>query len=46
MSNQVFVSFASEQREIAEPFAFALRNRGYSVFFSHDDLPPGSSFDA
>ena len=43
---RVFVSFASEQTEEAEAIALALRNRGYAVFFSQDDLPPGESFDA
>ena len=42
---RIFVSFASEQEALAEPVAFALRSRGHSVFFSHDDLPPGGSFD-
>jgi hypothetical protein len=43
---QIFLSFASEQKAQAEPIALALRARGYLVFFSHDDLPPGDSFDA
>ena len=42
---RIFISFASEQQELAEPVALALRHRGHSVFFSHDDLPPGDNFD-
>ncbi|MGQ0674814.1 MAG: toll/interleukin-1 receptor domain-containing protein, partial [Rhodospirillales bacterium] len=42
---RVFVSFASEQKETAEPIVLALRDRGHQVFFSHDDLPRGDSFD-
>jgi hypothetical protein len=36
---QVFISFASEQREATELVAVALRERGYNVFFSQDTLP-------
>jgi len=42
---QIFVSFASEQREIAELIAVALRERSYKVFFSRDTLPTAESFD-
>jgi hypothetical protein len=42
---RIFVSFASEQEQLAEPVALALRRREHSVFFSHDDLPPASNFD-
>src|ERR1041384_511311 len=42
---RIFLSFASEQQAEAEPILLALRDRGYDVFFSHDDLPRGSSFD-
>jgi hypothetical protein len=42
---RIFLSFASEQRELAEPILLALRDRGHTVFFSHDDLPAGGSFD-
>jgi hypothetical protein len=42
---RIFLTFASEQNEIAESIQLALRNRGHQVFFSHDDLPPGESFD-
>lgn len=43
---RIFISFASEQKDAAEPILLALRNRGHKVFFSHDDLPRGSSFDS
>src|SRR5947209_1399556 len=43
---KIFLSFASEQTALAEPVALSLRDRGYQVFFSHDDLPPAASFDA
>jgi hypothetical protein len=42
---RIFLTFASEQRDIAESILLALRNRGHEVFFSHDDLPPADSFD-
>jgi TIR domain-containing protein len=42
---RIFLTFASEQNDIAESIQLALRNRGHRVFFSHDDLPPGESFD-
>ena len=43
---RIFLTFASEQQEVADAILLALRNRGHDVFFSHDDLPPGESFDA
>jgi hypothetical protein len=43
---RIFLSFASEQKDAAEPILLALRNRGHKVFFSDDDLPRGSSFDS
>jgi hypothetical protein len=42
---QVFISFASEQKESAELIAVALRERGYKVFFSKDTLPAAQSYD-
>jgi hypothetical protein len=42
---QIFISFASEQRETAELVAVVLRERGYQVFFSRDTLPAAESFD-
>jgi hypothetical protein len=42
---RIFLSYASERRDIAEPIALALRNQGHRVFFDRDDLPPGASYD-
>jgi hypothetical protein len=42
---QIFISFASEQKETAELIAVVLRERGYKVFFSKDTLPAAESFD-
>jgi TIR domain-containing protein len=42
---KIFISYASEQRPIAEKIAFALRGRGHLAFFDKEDLPPGSSYD-
>jgi hypothetical protein len=42
---QIFLSYAAEDKDIAEPVAFALRARGHNVFFDRDDLPPGGEYD-
>jgi hypothetical protein len=42
---QIFLSYAREQRAIAEPIAFALRARGHEVFLDRDTLPAGRSFE-
>ena len=42
---RIFLSFASEQKELAETILLALRDRGHSVFFSKDDMPPGATYD-
>jgi hypothetical protein len=42
---KVFLTYASEQKAIAEAAAFSLRSRGYDVFLDKDDLPPGRSYD-
>jgi hypothetical protein len=39
----IFLTYASEQRSIAEKVAFSLRSRGFNVFLDSDDLPPGHS---
>ncbi|MEO0983574.1 MAG: toll/interleukin-1 receptor domain-containing protein [Pseudomonadota bacterium] len=41
---RIFVSYASERRDLAEPIALALRSRGYTVFFDRDDLPAGQTY--
>ncbi|MES1148181.1 MAG: toll/interleukin-1 receptor domain-containing protein, partial [Bradyrhizobium guangdongense] len=43
---RVFLSFPSELEAKADDIAQSLRNCDYDVFFSHDDLPRGDSFDA
>jgi len=42
---KIFLSYASEDKAIAEPIAFSLRSRGHLVFLDRDDLPPGQSYD-
>lgn len=42
---KVFISYASEQRDLAARLALALRNGGMETFFDRDNLPPGESFD-
>jgi hypothetical protein len=37
----IFLTFASEQKSIAEKVASSLRSRGFNVFVDNDDLPPG-----
>jgi hypothetical protein len=41
---QIFLSYASEQRDAAEPIAFALRARGHDVFLDRDDLAGGAEY--
>jgi hypothetical protein len=42
---RVFLTYASEQREIAERIAIGLRHERHLVFFARDDLPAGDSYD-
>lgn len=42
---KIFLTYASEQKSIAQSIAFSLRGRGYDVFLDKDDLPPGRSYD-
>lgn len=42
---RIFLSYASEQRPVAEAIAFTLRGRGHVTFLDKEDLPPGSSYD-
>ena len=41
---QVFLSYASEDRDTAEEIELALRGAGHSVFFDRANLPPGGEF--
>jgi hypothetical protein len=42
---RIFVSYAREQREIADRIALGLRNEGHDVYFDFDALSPGEDFD-
>lgn len=39
------MSYASEDRGIAEPLALALRSNDHDVFFDRDNLPAGAAYD-
>lgn len=41
---QVFLSYAGEDRPLAEPVFLALTGQGYDVFFDKDDLHAGADF--
>lgn len=41
---RVFLSYASEDRAVADDLAVALRDRGHTLFFDRDDLPAGGDF--
>ena len=42
---QVFMSYAAEDKALAEPIAFSIRARGHNVFLDRDDLPPAGEYD-
>jgi len=42
---RVFISYTSEQRQLAERLTLGLRNEGHAVFFDKETLPAGASFD-
>jgi hypothetical protein len=42
---RAFISYATEQRDIAERLAIGLRGLGAHVFFDRDTIVPGDSFD-
>jgi hypothetical protein len=42
---KVFVSYASEQRDLAQRIALALTGAGIDVFFDRDDLAPAGEFN-
>ena len=42
---KVFVSYAKENRQLAEQVAHSLRGRGHTVFFDRSSLPPGGNFE-
>jgi formylglycine-generating enzyme required for sulfatase activity len=41
---KIFLSYASEDRAIADEINRALLDQGHDVFFDRDDLPPGEEF--
>ena len=41
---KIFLSYASEDRPVAEQIALALGAQGHDVFFDREDLPPGDDF--
>ena len=45
MHVRIFVSYASEDRPLAERIAFGLRDEGHTVFLDRDDLPAGQTYD-
>jgi len=42
---KIFLSYASEDRAVAEPINLALLAQGHDVFFDCDDLQPGAEYD-
>jgi hypothetical protein len=42
----IFLSYASEQKNVAEQLAFGLRNSGHDVFFDRADLPAAGDYNA
>jgi hypothetical protein len=42
---RIFLSYANEDRAVAEPLALLLRGEGHTVFFDRDDLPGGAEYD-
>ena len=42
---KIFLSYASEDRELVEPIYLALRAQRHQVFFDRTDLPPGEEYD-
>ncbi len=42
----VFLSYSSSDRELAERLAYSLREEGDSVFFDRTSLPPGEGYHA
>jgi hypothetical protein len=43
---QLFLSYASEDRQIAEQIQLALIGAGHDVFFDRESLPPGGDYHA
>lgn len=45
MGSRVFISYASEQDEVARHLELSLKGEGHGVFHARTSLPPGESFD-
>lgn len=43
---KIFISYASEERPIADELAVRLRTEGHTVFLDQDNLPEGEGYDA
>ncbi|MDP3687680.1 MAG: toll/interleukin-1 receptor domain-containing protein, partial [Sulfurimicrobium sp.] len=43
---KIFISYASEERPIADELAVRLRTEGHTVFLDKDNLPEGEGYDA
>lgn len=41
----VFISYAQEDRDLADRVAQSIRGRDHTVFFDRTDLPPGNNFE-
>jgi hypothetical protein len=42
---KIFLSYASQDKAVAESIAFSLRGSGHKVFLDRDNLPPAESYD-
>lgn len=42
---RIFLSYANEDKAVADSITISLRNRGHQVFLDRDDLPAGESYD-
>jgi hypothetical protein len=43
--HDIFISYASEDRQIAEALASAFRDKGWSVWLDHSSILPGQTYD-
>ena len=42
---RVFISYAQQDRDLADRVAHSIRGRGHTVFLDRTDLPPGDNFE-
>jgi hypothetical protein len=45
LKKKIFISYASQHRDVAESIALRLRSDWVDVFFDRDKLPPGREYD-